>query len=135
MQDDVELFRGGELLLDGFAVAWFASAVEMTKNVHRRNGVAHDPRLERWAAIAREAVTRQRSSAIGTSEVPIAEGPPSSALIDPIDTAEAADMLNCTTRNVLGLRARGAFDSARKVGGQWQYERADVAARAAGEAS
>lgn len=129
MSDGVRVLGAGELLVSGQAVAYFATLAERSVHAQRGNGV-RNPIFEGWAAAAAEGAARGRTSAIGRSELPIAPDPASSCLVDPVTTSEAAMMLTKTTRNVVYLCRHEVFASARQVGGRWQIERAEVAARA-----
>lgn len=128
-RDAVEVLAGGEVLVSGDAVPWLATVVERAVHAQRRNGM-RSAIFEGWLDAFALAVALTRSSAIGRSELPIELDPASSALVDPVSTSEAAMMLTKTPRNVVDLCRREVFTSARKVGGQWQIERAEVAARA-----
>lgn len=128
MRDDVEVLGGGELLVSGVAVGWFATLAERAVAGQRLNGV-RNALFEAWARDAAGAASLIRTAAGGRSAVPIEPDRSSSALIDPVGTKEASQMLGCKERNVRDLQARGHFPSARQVGGRWQYERAEVLAR------
>ena len=129
MRDAVEAFAGGEALMSGAAVLWFAELGARAKYEQRRNGVPRNPVTDGWVDTMAVAATRTRASAIGSRKLPIATLPASLCHIDPVATKEAAQMLGTTARNVVDLIDRGAFPSARKVAGCWQIERAEVLAR------
>jgi hypothetical protein len=127
---EVQPLSGGEVLISGDAVLWFATMAERAVLAQRGNGM-RSPLFDGWLDTLRDAAARTRAcSGIGTSEVPIPAGPPSSGLTDPISTVEAAAMLRTTPRNVTALCQREVLSSARKVAGRWQIERAEVTARA-----
>jgi hypothetical protein len=129
-RESVEVFGGGEVLVSGPAVLWFATLAERAVHAQRLNG-ARNPVAEVWNGLMAEAATRTRTADNGISALPMSVDASSSVPVDPVSAQEAAVMMNRKDRNVRGLCARGSFESATRVAGRWQIERAEVALRVA----
>lgn len=129
MSQEIRVLRGGEMLVSGVAVGWFATLAERAVQGQRLNGIRNGL-FETWAAEAADAAGRVRMTAdVGSPALPIEDVRSSSVLVDPITAAQAAEMSGCQVRNITDLCTREVFGTARKVGGQWQIERAEVLAR------
>lgn len=133
-REAVEVLGAGEVLLSGPAVSWFATLAERAVHTQRLNGT-RNPVAEQWVAAMADAVTRMRTADVGRSAVPTGHDLAASGPVDPVSASQAAVILNRKVRNVTDLCARGAFGTARRVGGRWQIERAEVLDRAGRVAS
>lgn len=125
---EVLVLRGGEVLVGAAAVPWVRLAVQRLVASMRADGV-QDSDAEAILRAFTVARDRLATSADGSSEVPIERDSPSSYSVDPITTAEVAEMTNTSTRNAVDLCRRGVFATARRVGGRWMVERDEVLAR------
>jgi hypothetical protein len=127
---------GGWVMVHPSAVAVVCRALLAVEQQHRRDGIAASPEFTHLTATFAEAAGQARASGPGRSEVPQQGGLAASAasvrmvLVDPVSAEQAARIIGCTSRNVRGLCASGAFESAQRGPGGWEIERAEVAERA-----
>lgn len=128
-REHVEVLSGGEVLVSGPAVLWFATLAERAVHAQRLNG-ARVGFAEHWSAAFAEASSRVRTADNGRAALPLPAVASSSTPVDPVSAQEAAMMLDRKVRNVRDLCDREVFTSARKIAGRWQIERAEVLARA-----
>jgi Helix-turn-helix domain len=121
----VMVLAGGELLLRGSAVHEVARALRLAVRLAARDGIGVSRSVRELEAAATLALARARS-AVGTPEyrerADLAESDPE----DLIDTGQAARLMDTSTRNIRALCQRRTLSTARRVGGKWVVDRADV---------
>lgn len=130
------VLSGGEVLLQPAGVRVVRAAMGALQRALGRDGIGLPPAAHDLAALLDDAAATAaplsvRTAGCGSPAVPSEGERALSALLDPITAEEAAKMLDRKPRNGRDLCARGAFPSARKVGGRWLLERADVLDRQA----
>jgi len=134
---------GGMVLVGPIGVLRIAAALAASVEVTSRLDGIRPPAVvvglrELFDAAAAEA---RRAAASGSAELPRSAAPSSSGastapvVVDPVGTAEAAELLGCTTRNVRDLCRRGVFETAAVLAGGWVVSRREVEARLLSRAS
>jgi len=126
----------GVVLVGPVGVLRIAAALAAAEATGRRDGV-RPPSVfvELRALFEGAAAEARRAAARGSAELPRTAAPSSSAtstapvVVDPIGSAEAAELLGCTARNLRDLCCRGVFDTAQILAGRWVVSRREVEAR------
>lgn len=123
---------GDHVLLGPRGLRVVRASMQTLQAALRRDGIGMPAdALEVLAAVEAAVAHAGASAGCGSPAVPFAVVGGESALLDPVTTQEAARMLGTQARNVRDLCGRGSLP-ARKVGGRWFIERADVLERVAG---
>lgn len=123
---------GGEVLLSVDGARWALRSVVAAMEAQARNRLACPAEVLELREVLRAAVAAGQGSASASAEVPrVASGAP--CWEDPIDTTEAAHMLQISARRVRAMCNERKFPSAdQDSAGRWLVERADVLERKAG---
>ena len=109
---------GGAVLVEGAAeLRALLLSVVGTKKRFRRDGHAVGPQYDELESAARQAL-----SANGTTDFR-PDPPAAESVVDPIGTAEAAEILGCGTRNVTRIASSLGGQRIRR---QWIFSRAEV---------
>lgn len=126
------LLPGGMVILGPVGVALLRSSLDVATRLAARDGISIHASVTHLRAVSMEA-----SAACGRSEVPQLDVPEQSALSsdgsgtgDRLGTADAAELLRCTERNVRDLCRRGVFATAVRHRSGWEIATAEVLDRA-----
>lgn len=132
----VLVLAGGEVLVRCSAVAAVLTALRAAVRLAARDGSAPSAALRAVEGAFTQAKARQvllahlapelAGTPAGQTEYRDGAVLAESDLEDPMTVREAAVMTNTSERNVRALCARQTFVTARRVGGRWVVDRADV---------